>query len=93
MSVLRSVLLFSLAVLAETGGAWLVWQDVRSTAAWGSSALGSWRVAATVVATFHPDPYFGRVLAAYGGVCVAGSLAWCVLVDGFRRTSLRRLRG
>jgi small multidrug resistance family-3 protein len=33
MSVLRSVLLFVLAVLAETGGAWLAWQDVRSTAA------------------------------------------------------------
>jgi small multidrug resistance family-3 protein len=42
------------------------------------------------IATFQPDPYFGRVLAAYGGVFVAGSLAWCVLVDGFRRTWLRR---
>jgi small multidrug resistance family-3 protein len=37
-----------------------------------------------------PDPYFGRTLVAYGGVFVAGSLARCVLVDGFRRTSLRR---
>ena len=27
---------------------------------------------------------FGRVLAAYGGVFVFGSLAWGVLVDGFR---------
>jgi small multidrug resistance family-3 protein len=36
------------------------------------------------VATFQPDPHFGRILAAYGGVFVAGSLAWGVLVDGFR---------
>jgi small multidrug resistance family-3 protein len=83
-------LLFVLAVLVETGGAWLAWQDVPSTAAWCSSALGSCRLAATVVATFQPDPYFGRVLVAYGGVFVASSLAWGMLVDGFRRTSLRR---
>ena len=36
------------------------------------------------VATFQPDPYFGRILAAYGGVFVAGSLAWGMLLDGFR---------
>lgn len=30
------------------------------------------------------DPHFGRILAAYGGIFVAGSLAWGVLVDGFR---------
>jgi small multidrug resistance family-3 protein len=36
------------------------------------------------VATLQPDPHFRRILAAYGGVFVAGSLAWGVLVDGFR---------
>jgi drug/metabolite transporter superfamily protein YnfA len=36
------------------------------------------------VATFQPDPHFGRILAAYGGVFVAGSLAWGMLLDGFR---------
>jgi len=38
------------------------------------------------VATFQPDPHFGRHLAlvACGGVFVAGSLAWGLLVDGFR---------
>lgn len=30
------------------------------------------------------DPHFGRILAAYGGVFVAGSLAWGVAVGGFR---------
>ena len=36
------------------------------------------------VATLQPDARFGRILAAYGGVFVAGSLAWGVLMDGFR---------
>jgi small multidrug resistance family-3 protein len=41
-------------------------------------------VANGFVATFQPDPHFGRVLAADGGVFVAGSLAWGMLVGGFR---------
>jgi small multidrug resistance family-3 protein len=36
------------------------------------------------VATLQPDPHFGRILAAYGGVFVAGSLVWGVVMDGFR---------
>ena len=36
------------------------------------------------VATLQPDANFGRILAAYGGVFVAGSLAWGMVADGFR---------
>jgi small multidrug resistance family-3 protein len=84
MTVPRSVLLFALAALAEIGGAWLVWQGVREHRGLpfvgaGILALGGYEF----VATFQPDPHFGRILAAYGGVFVAGSLAWGVLVDGF----------
>ena len=35
-------------------------------------------------ATFQPSPHFERILAAYGGVFVAGSLAWGMIFDGFR---------
>ncbi|MFG2064106.1 YnfA family protein [Micromonospora sp. NPDC048871] len=85
MTVLRSVVLFVLAAVAEIGGAWLVWQGWREH-------RGLWFVAAGVlalgaygfVATFQPDPNFGRILAAYGGVFVAGSLAWGMIFDGFR---------
>jgi small multidrug resistance family-3 protein len=85
MTVLRSVLLFLLAAVAEIGGAWLVWQGVREHRGWlwigaGVLALGAYGF----VATLQPDADFGRVLAAYGGVFVAGSLAWGVVVDGFR---------
>jgi small multidrug resistance family-3 protein len=85
MTVLRSVLLFVLAAVAEIGGAWLVWQGVREHrgllwAGAGVVALGLYGF----VATLQPDANFGRILAAYGGVFVAGSLLWGVLVDGFR---------
>jgi len=36
------------------------------------------------VATWQPETQFGRILAAYGGVFVAGSLAWGMALDGFR---------
>ncbi|MEU7799631.1 YnfA family protein [Micromonospora arborensis] len=85
MIVLRSLVLFALAALAEIGGAWLVWQGWREQ-------RGLWWIAAGVVAlgcygfvaTFQPDANFGRILAAYGGVFVAGSLGWAMVVDGFR---------
>ena len=34
------------------------------------------------VATLQPDAHFGRILAAYGGVFVAGSLAWGMVWTG-----------
>jgi small multidrug resistance family-3 protein len=85
MTVLRSILLFVLAALAEIGGAWLVWQGVREHR--GLVFVGAGIVALGLygfVATFQPDPHFGRILAAYGGVFVAGSLAWGMAFDGFR---------
>ena len=85
MTVARSIVLFVLAAVAEIGGAWLVWQGVREHRGWiwigaGVIALGAYGF----VATLQPDAHFGRILAAYGGVFVAGSLLWGVALDGFR---------
>ena len=85
MTVARSILLFILAAVAEIGGAWLVWQGVREDRGWlwagvGVIALGVYGF----VATLQPDANFGRILAAYGGVFVAGSLLWGMVADGFR---------
>lgn len=85
MTVARSVLLFVLAAVAEIGGAWLIWQGVRehrgvAFMAAGIVALGAYGF----VATLQPDANFGRILAAYGGIFVAGSLLWGMVVDGFR---------
>lgn len=85
MLIARSVVLFVVAALFEIGGAWLVWQGVREHRGWtwigaGVLALGAYGF----VATFQPDAHFGRILAAYGGVFVAGSIAWGVIADGYR---------
>jgi small multidrug resistance family-3 protein len=85
MSVVKSLLLFVLAAVCEIGGAWLVWQGVREHrglvwVGFGVAALGAYGF----VATLQDDNHFGRVLAAYGGIFVAGSLAWGVIADGFR---------
>jgi small multidrug resistance family-3 protein len=85
MSVVRSIVLFVVAAVAEIGGAWLIWQGVREHrgAAWVGAGIAA-LAAYGFVATFQDDPNFGRILAAYGGVFVAGSLAWGVAFDGFR---------
>ncbi|MFJ5045491.1 YnfA family protein [Streptomyces anulatus] len=79
MLVARSIALF------EIGGAWLVWQGIREHKGWiwigaGVIALGLYGV----VATFQSDEIFGRILAAYGGIFFAGSIAWGMVADGYR---------
>ncbi|MDJ1113784.1 YnfA family protein [Microbacterium dauci] len=87
MTTARIIVLFVLAAIAEIGGAWLIWQAVRENRGWlfalaGIVALGAYGF----IAALQPDANFGRVLAAYGGVFVAGSLAWGIVVDKFTPT-------
>jgi small multidrug resistance family-3 protein len=81
---LRSIALFVAAALAEIGGAYLVWIGLREHRGLLFVALGMLSLALYgIVATFQPSHEFGRVLAAYGGVFIVGSLAWGVAFDGF----------
>ncbi|MDG3010707.1 YnfA family protein [Rhodococcus sp. D2-41] len=85
MIIARSVALYVLAALFEIGGAWLVWQGLREHRGWlwvggGVVALGLYGC----VATMQPDAEFGRILAAYGGIFVAGSILWAAVADGYR---------
>lgn len=85
MTILRSIGLFIVAAIAEIGGAWLIWQGVREKR--GLIYIGAGVIALGLYgffATFQPSPHFGRILAAYGGVFVAGSLAWGIIFDGFK---------
>ncbi len=79
-----SIAFFIAAALAEIGGAYLVWIGLKDDKGplyvlLGVIALGLYGV----VATFQPSNEFGRVLAAYGGVFIVGSLLWGVAFDGF----------
>lgn len=63
----------------------MIWTGLREdrgplTVGIGAAAL----VAYGVIASLQTESSFGRVMAAYGGVFVAGSLLWGVLIDGFR---------
>jgi small multidrug resistance family-3 protein len=82
---MKSIVLFAVAALAEIGGAWLVWQGVREHRGWlwiglGVISLGLYGF----VATFQPEANFGRILAAYGGVFIIGSLLWGMALDSFK---------
>lgn len=83
--MLRTLVIFAIAAVAEIGGAWLVWQGVRERR--GIAWIGAGIIALALygfVATLQNDANFGRILAAYGGIFVAGSLAWGVVADGFK---------
>lgn len=80
----QSIGLFVVAAVAEIGGAYLVWIGLREHKGALFVALGALTLALYgVVATFQPSHQFGRVLAAYGGVFIVGSLLWGVVFDGF----------
>ena len=87
MLLARSVGLFILAAIAEIGGCWLIWQGVREHRAAALGWIGAGIIALSLygfMATLQPDASFGRILAAYGGVFVAGSLAWGMILDGYK---------
>lgn len=85
MLIARSIGLFVLAAILEIGGCWLVWQGLRAHRGWWWVAGGALALALYgAVATRQPSGDFGRVLAAYGGIFIAGSLAWGWAADGYR---------
>jgi small multidrug resistance family-3 protein len=80
----RSIALFIVAAIAEIGGAYLMWQAIKDDrgilfALAGALALAGYGA----IAALQPDAHFGRVLAAYGGVFIVGSLLWGMAFDGF----------
>jgi small multidrug resistance family-3 protein len=83
--VAKSLLLFALAALAEIGGAYLMWIGLREgRGPWIVVAGGAALVVYGAIAALQPSDEFGRVLAAYGGVFIVGSLLWAMAFDHFR---------
>ena len=83
--VLRTVILFVLAGLAEIGGGYLVWQWIREgKALWFGIVGGIVLFFYGVIPTFQSESAFGRVYAAYGGIFIVLAILWGRIVDGWR---------
>jgi small multidrug resistance family-3 protein len=83
--LLRSISLFAAAAVTEIGGAFLIWRGIREGAGPVAVILGAVALTAYgLLASLQPSSQFARVLAAYGGVFVIGSMVWGVGLDGFR---------
>ena len=77
--------LFVLAGLCEIGGGYLEWGWMREHKPLAWALLGALILAGYgVVAALQPISEFGRVYAAYGGIFIALTLLWGIVVDGFR---------
>lgn len=75
--MIKAIILFVFAGLAEIGGGYLIWLSLREGKPflWGIFG-GIILVLYGVIATFQTFPSFGRVYAAYGGVFIVLSVLW-----------------
>ncbi len=88
----RSIGLFLAAAIAEIGGAYLGWLGIQEGRGPLFVVLGCMSLALYgVVAALQPSNQFGRVLAAYGGVFIVGSLLLAVAFDGFHTARTDRI--
>ncbi|WP_202078808.1 YnfA family protein [Caldalkalibacillus salinus] len=75
--IIKTILLFFFAGIAEIGGGYLIWLWLREGKAVYLGLFGCVALALYgVIATFQSFPTFGRVYAAYGGVFIILSVLW-----------------
>jgi len=69
--LLKSILLFVLAGLAEIGGGYMVWLWLRDgkSLTWGVLG-GMVLIIYGIIPTLQPEANFGRIYAAYGGIFI-----------------------
>lgn len=80
--MVKAIVLFVLAGLAEIGGGYLIWQWLREDKSALLGLLGGIAlVLYGIIATWQVFPSFGRVYAAYGGVFIVLSVLWGWGVD------------
>ena len=83
--ILRALILFILAGLAEIGGGYLVWQWLREgKAIWVGIVGGAILILYGVIPTLQTESTFGRVYAAYGGIFIVLSILWGMVFDGWK---------
>nr|WP_106783244.1 YnfA family protein [Lysinibacillus timonensis] len=80
--MVKAILIFLLAGIAEIGGGYLIWQWLREDKSALFGLLGGIAlVLYGIIATWQVFPSFGRVYAAYGGVFIVLSVLWGWGVD------------
>lgn len=82
---MSAALVFPLAALAEIAGCFAFWAVLRQGASgwWLVPGVGA-VIAFAWLLTLTPADAAGRAFAAYGGVYVAASLGWLMLVERVR---------
>lgn len=84
--MIRSIVLFILAGIAEIGGGYLFWLWLRSSRPWWFGAFGAAiLVLYGIIPTMQPASFdFGRTYAAYGGMFIVLALLWSWIIDANR---------
>ena len=81
--MLRTLLIYLLAGLAEIGGGYLIWQWLRAGKPLWFGVLGAIvLISYGIIATWQPAG-FAKVYATYGGIFILLSLVWCYWFDGY----------
>ena len=82
---MQTIAVYATAALAEIAGCFAFWAWLRLDRPfwWMLPGLGSLALFAYLL-TLVDSPAAGRAFGAYGGVYIAGSLAWMWLIEGIR---------
>ncbi|MGC1376235.1 MAG: YnfA family protein [Anaerolineales bacterium] len=80
--MLKSVLLFVVAAIAEISGAYLIWQWQRTGKPLLFALLGTGILFTYALIQTSQTFSFGRAFAAYGGIFIAAATLWGWWVDG-----------
>ena len=79
--IITSLALFVVTALAEIGGGYLIWQWLRESKGKLLGIVGGLVLFSYgIIITLQPAG-FGRVYAAYGGIFIAMSIVWGMIVD------------
>ena len=77
MDILKTVMLFVVAGLAEIGGGYLIWLWLRESKSVAFGIVGGIiLILYGIIPTLQPTSNFGRIYAAYGGIFIVLSLFW-----------------
>jgi len=80
--MLKSILLFVLAAIAEISGTYLIWQWQRAGKPLFFALLGAVILFTYALIQTSQTFSFGRAFAAYGGVFIIAATLWGWWVDG-----------